>query len=564
MNGTAHGTLDRRILRATLAGIVALALGVAALVAIRPAAAGTAPRRIVNGWLPYWSMPASLAVVTGNADLWGEASPFWYQATGATTITGHAGAGDTAVVGALRSRGVKVVPSVTETLAAPAMAALLADPARRAAHVGALTRLVTANGYDGVDLDYETMNTGGTAAERAGVRTGFVALARELGAALDARGKLLSITVGPRTRADDPNWAVFDYAALGRAADRFRIMTYDRHWRNGTPGAVAPLPWVTTVLAYATSVVAPAKIDVGVPLYGYDWPVDAAQPDGYGTATSLTHQQAEALRAQYRAARQYSATDAAPWFGYTAADGVRHVVWYNDVDATRAKTSLVGRFGLHGLAFWAVGSDDVRQWAPLRSYAVQRVTTLSVTAPATVTHGTAATVTGRLVTAAGTAVAGQRTSLQWRASATAAWRTVATGTTAATGTVTLRHTPTGNGFYRLSASASWTHLAAASAPAATRVRWRVTAAGPGPVRRGATVRLTGKVLPARAGTVVQRQRHLGAGRWGLVSSAKVRADGTYVFAFVASARGTSTYRVVAPGTRLNVTGASGPVQVVVS
>ena len=36
---------------------------IAGLVAVEPAAADTAPRRIVNGWLPYWSMPASLALV---------------------------------------------------------------------------------------------------------------------------------------------------------------------------------------------------------------------------------------------------------------------------------------------------------------------------------------------------------------------------------------------------------------------------------------------------------------------------------------------------------------------
>ena len=107
-----------------------------------------------------------------------------------------------------------------------------ADYVQRAAHVAALVDLVTANGFDGIDLDYEAMNFGGTATDKASARNGFVTLVRELGAALDRQGRLLSVTVGARTRVDDPNWSVFDYAGIGPAADRFRIMTsYDYHWR---------------------------------------------------------------------------------------------------------------------------------------------------------------------------------------------------------------------------------------------------------------------------------------------------------------------------------------------
>jgi spore germination protein YaaH len=542
---------------------VALCLATTPLVAIRPAEADSAPRRIVNGWLPYWSMPASLASVTANADLWSDASPFWYQAVGATTIAPQSGAGDTTVVDALRSRGIKVVPTVTETLNTPTMAALLADPAQRAAHVTALVNLVTANGYDGIDLDYESMNFGGTAAERATVRTGFVSLARELGAALDGSGKILSVTVGPRTRAADPNWAVFDYAGLAPSADRFRVMAYDYHWRNGAAGAVAPLPWVVTVMTYAVTAVPASKIEVGAPLYGYDWPADATQTDGYGTAVSLTYQQAEALRVQHAAARQYSATDAAPWFSYTAA-GVKHVVWYNDVDSTKAKMALIGRFGLHGLAFWAVGSEDSRQWPALRSYAVQRSSKITISAPAAVTYGTATTVTGKLTTTAGTAIAGTKVALQWHAPGTTAWHAVATGKTTSTGTVSLKYTPSSNGSYRLYAYASWAYLSSASATKTTHVRWRVTAKfADSTVSRGTTIKLTGKVAPIRAGTPVQRQRYVG-GKWVLVSSAKVATNGTYSFSFVWKTAGTYTYRVVAPGTSLNTAGNSPTVKVKVS
>jgi hypothetical protein len=403
----------------------------------------------------------------------------------------------------------------------------------------------------------------GTAAQKAAVRTGFVALARQLGAALDVQGKLLAITVGPRTSATDPNWAVFDYAGLAPSADRFRIMTYDKHWSGGPAGAVAPLSWVKSVLTYAVTAVPPSKIDVGVPQYGYDWPITAT---GYGTAVSLTYDKVETLRNERAATRQYSAADAAPWFNYTAADGKKHVVWYNDQDSTKAKMTLVGLYGLHGMAFWAVGTDDARQWAAVRTYAIQRSTKLTISAPAAVVYGSAATVTGKLTNAAGTTpIAGTKVALQWRLNASAAWSTVATGTTSSSGVVSLKHSPGRNGMYRLYAYGTFTYMAASSGTATTWTRWRATAGlAATKVKKNATIKLSGKVAPVRAGTVAQRQRYLGPNKWALVSTTPVKADGTYTFSFTSTKAGTFTYRVVITATTLNAAGVSPAVKVKVT
>ena len=556
--------MSRARVRAAIAGVLAVSLAVTGLVAVHSASADTAPRRIVNGWLPYWSMSRSLMSVTSNADLWGEASPFWYRATTATTIASYTGAGDITVIDALHGQGIKVMPTVTEALDAPGMAKLLADSTQRAAHVSTLVNLVIATGVDGVDVDYEAMNFGGTSTDRAAVRSGFVTLLRELATVLHSKGKLLSVTVGARTRADDPNWTVFDYRGIAPSVDRFRIMTYDYHWRGGGPGAVAPISWVNTVLTYAVTDVPASKIEIGTPLYGYDWPADPLEPDGYGIATSLNYQQAEALRVQYAAVRQWSASDAAPYFTYTATDGVTHVVWYNDVDATKAKMTLIGKYGVRGLAFWTVGYEDTRQWSSLRSYAIQRSTKLTIAAPTVVTYGTAATVSGTLTTTAGTAVANQKVVLQWRQAGSTTWRSVATGTTSSTGTVSLRYAPASNGSFRLTAPSSWSYLSSTSASLTTLVRWRVSASfSDATVSRGTTARLTGKVAPIRAGAAVWRQRYVN-GAWTTVSSTTVRTDGTYSFSFTWNTAGTYTYRVVVPSTSLNAAAYSATLKLYVS
>lgn len=308
--------------RLAVIGIIGIALGATSgAVVLNSASADSAPRRIVSGWLPYWTMPNSLASATANGDLWSDASPFWYEATAAATIVNHTGAGDPAVRDALLTSGIKVLPTVTESLTAPQMAALLSDPSQRAAHVSTLVGLVTANGYDGIDLDYENMNFGTSdPTVRTAVRTGFVTFAGELNAALDAQGKLLSITVGPRTSSTDSNWAVFDYAGIGAVADKVRILTYDYHYSGSNPGAIAPLSWVERVLGYAVTAIPAGRVQVGVPLYGYDWVCSdstcAAKESGT-RATAMTYAQVDALRLAVGATRQWSATDGAPSFTYT-------------------------------------------------------------------------------------------------------------------------------------------------------------------------------------------------------------------------------------------------------
>jgi len=554
--------MRRAFPRAVIICAFVASLVTASVVAVNSAFADSPPRRIVNGWLPYWSMSNSLNSVTRNADLWAEASPFWYRATGATTITAHTGAGDATVIATLRGRGIKVVPTVTESLDAARMAALLADATQRAAHVQTLANL--ANSYDGIDLDYESMNFGGTPADKASVTVGFVTLVRELGAALDAKGKLLSVTVGSRTRFDDPNWSVFDYRGIAPSADRFRIMTYDYHWRGGSPGAVAPVWWVDTVLAYAVTAVPASKIEVGVPLYGYDWPEDSTQTDGYGAGTAKSYEQAEALRTTYGAVRQWSSVDAAPFFTYTATDGVKHVVWYSDADATKARMTFIQKYGIRGVAFWAVGFEDSRQWAALRSYAIQKSTALRVVTPAAITYGSTATVWGRLTTPSGAAVASQKVILQWRPSGATTWKSMATSTTSPTGWVKFLNAPRFNGSFRLYAPSTWSYLASVSGAATTLVRSRASAYfADATVSRGTIVRLRGAVAPIRSGATVQRQRLI-SGSWTTVASTTVRPDGTYAFSFSWSRSGIYTYRVVVRATSTNTTGYTPALKLYVS
>ena len=48
-------------------------------------------------------------------------------------------------------------------------------------------------------------------------------------------------------------------------------MTYEWGYTYSEPMPIAPLNWVRRVLAYAVQEIPPAKINLGIPNYAYDW-----------------------------------------------------------------------------------------------------------------------------------------------------------------------------------------------------------------------------------------------------------------------------------------------------
>ncbi|WP_050514828.1 glycosyl hydrolase family 18 protein [Streptomyces rimosus] len=321
-------------------------------------APGTGTGRTVSAWLPYWGdTRGAYRDALQHAAQLHTVSPFWYRATSATTIKGQPGAGDRQVVAGLHKAGIKVVPTVNESMDAATMAALLHDRTRRGAHIRALLRLVASRAYDGVDLDYETMATTGTARMRDRVRTGYALFADELCAKLHARGKSCVITVMARTANSGK---AYDYARLGKAADRVRIMGYDLHWAEGSPGPLSSLAWYEEFLRYATGTVPRDKLEIAFPGYGWDWTRGVK-----ARAKHLTWKEAEALRRRKGVAYRFDTKSGTPHFTYKAGRAV-HEVWYQDARGVAAHLSLLRKYGVRNAGLWALGFEDPRFWNVLR------------------------------------------------------------------------------------------------------------------------------------------------------------------------------------------------------
>jgi len=122
-------------------------------------------------------------------------------------------------------------------------------------------------GFRILDLDFEYVYR--RDAER---YAGFVARARDL---LSPEGYKVICDLAPKTSDGQPGllYEGHDYAALGEAADLVLLMTYEWGYTYGPPMAVAPINNVRRVVEYGLTRIPAEKIMMGVPNYGYDWPL---------------------------------------------------------------------------------------------------------------------------------------------------------------------------------------------------------------------------------------------------------------------------------------------------
>ncbi|MGV4927728.1 glycosyl hydrolase (plasmid) [Streptomyces sp. BHT-5-2] len=318
----------------------------------------------MSAWLPFWGdVEGAYRDALAHAGQLRTVSPFWYETTSERAVDGRPGAVRADMVAGLHRAGIAVVPTVTETPDAAAMGELLHDPARRRAHVETLAELVARQGYDGIDLDYETMAVTGGAAAEARVRSGYVALVGELCARLHARGRTCVVTLMPRIRGAG---AAFDYRRLGALADTVRFMGYDLHWSMGEPGPLSSKEWYAQILRDATAEVPRDRIELAFPGYGWDW-----VPGSGRRATHVTWHEAEALRKRVGARYTFDEVSGTPHFRYTRG-GERHEVWYQDARGVRAQLAVPAAYGVRGRGLWALGFEDPGVWTVFRGEQPQR------------------------------------------------------------------------------------------------------------------------------------------------------------------------------------------------
>ena len=222
---------------------------------------------------------------------------------------------------------------------------LLQDPAAQDRLLAEIVQTMDEKGFSELNIDFEYV--------LAEDRERFSEFVERAAATLRPLGYRLSIDLAPKTSANQRGtlYEGKDYARLGAAVDRALLMTYEWGYKYGPPLPVAPLPQVRQVVEYALTEIPAEKLSLGLPNYGYDWPL----PYVRGTTAARTISPVEAIELAKLVGTeiQYDETYQAPFFTYTNR-GVEHIVWFEDVRSWQAKFALLEEAGLTGLGIWQV------------------------------------------------------------------------------------------------------------------------------------------------------------------------------------------------------------------
>lgn len=198
-------------------------------------------------------------------------------------------------------------------------------------------------GFEGMDIDFEYIP--------ASDREAFVDFVAYMKEGVSALGYPVSVALAPKISATQTGllYEGKDYPALGAIADYVLLMTYEWGYTYGPPMAVAPINKVREVVDYAITEIPPDKIHLGIPNYGYDWPLPFVR--GTTKAETIGNVQAVQRAIEFGVPIQFSESARSPFYFYEN-ENIQHEVWFEDVRSMDATFELIKEYGLRGAGYW--------------------------------------------------------------------------------------------------------------------------------------------------------------------------------------------------------------------
>ena len=552
---------------------------------LSPANADNPPRKILSGWLPDYSLARNLPTVEGNLDLIRDISPFWYGLTGESSIKDKYALGKYTtpkeqVIARLKANGILLLPTITDDNNKLVLANLLANPTSRSNIVQTIKALVLKYNYDGIDLDFETFYTQDGRSSWATLKPNWIAFIKELSIALHDQGKLLSVTTPPDFAPETKragNW-IYSWAEIGPLIDRLRIMAYD--FSTTSPGPIGPLPWTEDGVKYAITQMPASKVFLGIPGYGRDWitkvegvcPKDFTSSVVVGAKAAVVMREALNLAVSNNALPTYNTTHAESTFTYkkTYVDPTNsasfctasRTVWYPDERSYAARTNLVGKYRLGGIAVWTFGMENTAAITAIRDIAKsiapdQVIGTLS-TDLEEIGYGSTFNLTGTFKLPDKTPVPALNVRFEIKNSSDNNWRTLSAGVTDLAGVIAFPVILGQKSQIRLVSEGSWERTEGKTIEKVISVVPNVSLSLPASIKVATSYTVYGQVLPKVAGiklVVKQNTKSLGE----FITD----ASGGFSFEIKAATTGLATYQVVISAGEKNTAAISDEITILV-
>ena len=535
------------------------------------------PRKILTGWIPYYSMKTALPDVLNNADLIKEVMPFWYTLkyngkTKAPEILDLYAPANPSVpisepLNALRNANLQIIPTITDGTSKGVLAGLLKNPASRTQVVNVIMNLVRTNNYDGIDIDFEGFafvdaNTTWTAT--APLWTAFI---KELSVALRAEDKLLSVSTPYVLNPADKQkgYYVYAWAAIASSIDKLRIMTYD--YSVAKVGPIGPITWTERTVQYAISIMPASKVFVGVPGYGRDWvtavagvcPANVANSVKTGAkAATFVMRDAASLAATYGATPVYNEQFGEVTFTYqkvyngTTAGGLAtsctasRTAWYQDNRSWALRAALVTKYRIGGITAWTFGMEEPLAMEAIRTVAKavapDKVNVVTSVDKSEMSYGSPFTITGQLSIKDKSPIADLAVRVEGKSLGESTWRTLANAVTNAEGKFEKSLILGKSTTLRVYSDATWERSEGLSVEIPITINRLINLTAPTSAKSATQLQITGSVLPRSEGAMVTLEKLAGKEWQSIAETVVTDAQGNFVITVAPQTRGVYTLR----------------------
>ena len=455
--------ISRRLASKSFIAVAITCAILANLSLIAPAQSANQPRKILTGWIPYYSMKTSLPAALNNADLIKEVMPFWYTLkydgkNKTAFVSDLYGSANPSIpianpLAAMRAAGFQIIPTITDGTDKLVLSNLLSNETNRSKIAKTIFDFVITNNYDGIDLDFEgfAFVDGNTTWSKTAPY--WVAFVKELSALLHAKNKLLSVS-SPYNfdpSGKQKGYTVYAWPQIAAHIDRLRIMTYD--YSVAKVGPLGPITWAERTVQYAVSIMPASKVFVGVPGYGRNWvtavtgicPANVANTIKPGAkAATFVMRDAQALAASYGAVPTYNEKFGEMTFSYqkvyngTTATGLAtsctasRTAWYQDARGWALRAALVSKYRIGGITAWTFGMEEplamesIRQVA--KAVAPDQVNVTAAIDKSTIDYGNPITVSATFTIKDKSPIGGVPVRIEGKSAGDNTWRTLATAT----------------------------------------------------------------------------------------------------------------------------------------
>jgi len=313
----------------------------------------------ISGWIPSWQSASGTEEALNHLQTFTEINPFGYGVFGDGTLVDLMGINAepwTSFIRTAQANKVRIVPTVTWSDGI-AIDKVMENPTLRANHINAIVNTVYKNGWDGIDIDYES--------REAATDKSFAIFLRDLYTAMGNKWVECDI---------EPEYGV-DYIPYSKYCDRVKLMAYDEHVIDHTISTITSIPyapiadpkWVEASIVAAKKIIAPRKLVVGIATYGYEYQVSQLSSGyDYHIVSGFNPGYAITLAAQLHIIPTRNSAGELS-FAYLPQATSLHLLWWSDASAINDKIILAHKLGIRGVAIFKIdGGADQGIWNVLK------------------------------------------------------------------------------------------------------------------------------------------------------------------------------------------------------